>query len=143
MANKSQYGPIILVEDDPDDQEITREVIRTTGRKNEIIAFSTCDEAYEYLMTHLNVQPFIILSDVNIPQTSGIDFKQRIDNTPVLRQKSIPFVFFSTSADTSTVNAAYKYAVQGFFLKANSMSEMAATIRIIFDYWTQCKHPNN
>jgi CheY-like chemotaxis protein len=141
--NKSINGPIILVEDDIDDQEVTREVIGMVGFKNEIITFQTCSEAFDYLMTNLEVQPFIILSDVNLPKVSGIDFKQRIDSTPLLRQKSIPFVFYSTSADKSTVDNAYQYAVQGFFVKGNSIQEMVATLKVILEYWTHCKHPNN
>ena len=142
MTNRSAHGPIILVEDDLDDQEVTHEVIRMAGRKNEIISFSNCGEAFDFLLNNLDVQPFIILSDVNLPETSGIDFKQRIDSTPVLRQKSIPFVFYSTAADKASVDRAYQYAVQGFFVKGNSMQEMSVTLKLIFEYWTHCKHPN-
>ena len=143
MPNKSKHAPIILEEDDLDDQEVTSEVIRMLGMKNKIIAFSTCNDAFDYLMNSLDIQPFIILSDVNLPHTSGISFKQRIDNTPILRQKSIPFVFYSTSADKSSVDLAYRYAVQGFFIKGNSIEEMSATLKLIFDYWVHCKQPNN
>lgn len=143
MASKAKYGPIILVDDDLDDQEIAKDVIKTVGRPNEVITFNSTNDAFTYLMENLDVQPFIILSDVNLPHTSGIGFKQRIDNTPVLRQKSIPFVFYSTSADKPTVDKAYQYAVQGFFVKGNSVTEMAGTLRLIFDYWTQCRHPNS
>jgi CheY-like chemotaxis protein len=143
MASKSAHGPIILIEDDLDDLEITHEVIRLAGRKNEIISFNNCREAFDYLMNNLDVQPFIILSDVNLPEVSGIEFKRRIDSTPVLRQKSIPFVFYSTSADKSSVDNAYQYAVQGFFIKGNSMQEMSGTLKLIFDYWTHCRHPNS
>lgn len=143
MSGKAKNGPIILVEDDLDDQELTNEVIASIGRTNEVITFNSCDDAFEYLMGNLDVQPFIILSDINLPHTSGIEFKQRIDNTPVLRQKSIPFVFYSTSAEKVSVDKAYQYSVQGFFVKGNSMKEMAAMLKLILDYWTYCKHPNS
>jgi DNA-binding NarL/FixJ family response regulator len=136
-------GPIILVEDDFEDQEITREAIRQTGVENELIVFSTCDDCYNFLINMGPLQPFIILSDVNLPKMSGLDFKERIDKNETLRKKSIPFIFYSTSVDRKSVAAAYEYRVQGYFAKESSMKDMKETLQLVFDYWQKCKHPNN
>ena len=69
--------------------------------------------------------------------------KVRIDQDPQLRQKSIPFVFYSTGVDQRAINEAYtKMTVQGFFQKSNSYQEIKKTIKMVIDYWMECKHPN-
>lgn len=139
----SKNGPILLIDDDVDDQEITKEAIERTGAKNELKIFSKCDDCYYYLLHMGKTQPFIILSDVNLPICSGIELKERIDRSPVLRKKSIPFVFYSTAADRRSVEAAYEYRIQGYFLKDVSMKEMTEKLKNIFWYWQTCRHPNN
>ena len=62
----SRKGPIVLVEDDVDDQSIMEEVIREVGINNQLIFFSNGPEAFKFLKTTKS-QPFLILSDVNLP----------------------------------------------------------------------------
>lgn len=135
-------GPIILIEDDVDDEDIFEEVLRELKVPNKLIWFSNARDAYTYLETTSD-QPFIIFSDVNLPSVNGVEFKRRVDSDPILRSKSIPFVFYSTAADQSTVNEVYTHlTVQGFFLKSNNYQDTRDTIRVILDYWRVCKHPN-
>jgi CheY-like chemotaxis protein len=135
-------GPVIILEDDIDDQELLESIFRELNVKNKLIWFTIPGEAFNYLKTTSD-QPFIIFCDVNLPMETGINFKKRIDDDPHLRKKSIPFVFYSTSVDQKTVNEAYtKMTVQGFFQKGNSFEEIKKTIRLIIDYWMLCKHPN-
>ncbi len=60
-----------------------------------------------------------------------------------LRKKSIPFVFYSTSARKESVVKAYDMMVQGFFEKPQSLIEIKTTIKLIMDYWKLCKHPKS
>ena len=136
-------GPIVVVEDDVDDKEVLEDILRELNVKNKVIWFTKSNEAFQYLKTTLE-QPFIIISDVNIPLENGIEFKRRIDNDPQLRQKSIPFVFYSTSIKKETVTEAYsEMTVQGFFKKGNSHSEIKKDVKLIVDYWMVCRHPNS
>lgn len=136
-------GPIVIVEDDLDDQEIITDVLKDIGISNELIFFDRCPEALEYLKTS-SEQQFIIFCDINIPGMNGIEFKKRIDDDPHLRQKSIPFVFLSTSAEKSTVTEAYsKMTVQGYFKKSSSVEEIKKALTLIMDYWKLCRHPNS
>jgi CheY-like chemotaxis protein len=138
----AKSGPIVIVEDDLDDQTILEEVIKETGTTNELLFFTNGPAAFEFLKTTTS-QPFLILSDVNLPIQSGIEFKRSIDADPQLRHKSIPFVFFSTSVDKTFVTQAYtEMTVQGFFKKATSFDELVKVMRLIMDYWKLCKHPN-
>jgi response regulator RpfG family c-di-GMP phosphodiesterase len=136
-------GPIILIDDDPEDEELLREVLHKLGIPNELIHFEVCSKAWVYLKTTQD-NPFLIISDVNLPIQSGIEFKRQIDEDPQLRSKSIPFVFLSTSIDQHSVNMAYKeMTVQGFFKKPNSFNELTAVIKLLMDYWKLCRHPNS
>lgn len=139
----SKRGPIIMVEDDVDDRKIFSEAMEEMGIKNEIIFFAEGENVLSYLLNNLVAQPFIILCDVNLPKMNGLELKEKIDTNPALRRKSIPFVFFSTSADTELVDKAYEYAVQGYFIKDNTMREMKDSLKCIFTYWLKCRHPNN
>lgn len=135
-------GPIILIEDDADDEDIFEEVLTDLKIPNRLIWFTNAEEAFIYLKKTSD-QPFIIFCDVNIPGTNGVEFKRLIDNNPALRQKSIPFIFYSTVADQPTVNEVYtELTVQGFFKKSNSYGESKLTIGMILEYWKVCKHPN-
>ncbi|MCU7551036.1 response regulator [Chitinophagaceae bacterium LB-8] len=136
-------GPIILIEDDTDDQELIGKAIREVGMSNEIIYLDNGADALQFLVT-TTVQPFIILCDMNMPKMNGIELKMRIDENKELRKKSIPFVFFSTTANKMTVNLAYtKMTVQGFFEKSDQYKELVRTLKIIFDYWRESIHPNS
>ncbi|MCW3090651.1 MAG: response regulator receiver protein [Ferruginibacter sp.] len=135
-------GPIIIVEDDADDESILREILSEISVTNQVTWFQNCNDAFQYLKTTTE-QPFIILSDVNLPGQKGTEFKKRIDKDPQLRKKSIPFVFYSTSVDQHTVNEAYtEMTVQGFFQKKESYEDIKRNIKLIIDYWKDCKHPN-
>lgn len=136
-------GPIILIEDDADDKEVLEGILKELKVSNKLAWFSHAENAFVYLKT-TREQPFLIFCDVNLPVEDGVSFKRRIDADPYLRQKSIPFVFYSTSIDQQTVNEAYtEVTVQGFFQKGNRYEEIKKTIKLIVDYWMQCRHPNS
>jgi CheY-like chemotaxis protein len=136
-------GPIVLVEDDEDDIAIFSEVLKELGISNRLISFIKPADAY-YFLDNNEEQPFIIFSDVNLPGMSGLEFKNKLDHNEKLKIKSIPFVFYSTSAEKKYVNEAYLHlTVQGFFLKGHSMKDIKDQLRIIFEYWKICRHPNS
>jgi CheY-like chemotaxis protein len=136
-------GPIIIVEDDEDDMDVVEAVLKELNIPNKTIWFQKCMDALNFLQAS-NEQPFLIISDVNLPGCSGVEFKRLIDQDDKLRKKSIPFVFFSTSAAKSHVDEAYlKLTVQGYFPKGNSYQETKDIVRAMFEYWRFCKHPNS
>jgi len=88
------------------------------------------------------VEPFIIFSDINMPILNGMELREKVHENEDLRLKSIPYLFFSTSAEQQYVVDAYSKSIQGFFIKPNSFSEIRNTIKIIVDYWSSCVSPN-
>ena len=138
----SKSGPIIIVEDDQDDKELFEEITREIGIENELIWFDNAIDVFEYLETTRDL-PFLIFSDVNMPRQNGFEFKKKIDTDPVLRRKSIPFVFFTTSVSQHDVDEAYKtMTVQGFFIKGHNYNDMKLLLKNIYYYWANCRHPN-
>lgn len=140
----TKKGPIILIDDDIDDLEITSQVITELEVKNEIVCFSSCTEALNHLQSDKSIaQPFVILCDVNLPKMNGVELKKQIDQNEQLRKKSIPFVFLSTAYSHAVLTEVYELRVQGYFIKGTTVNELKETLEMIFRYWTICKHPNS
>ena len=128
-------GPIIVIDDDTDDKDIFESALKELAVENKRLLFTSCNDAFDYLK-RTDEQPFIIFCDVNIPGLTGIEFKRQIDESPSLRKKSIPFIFYSTAIDQPTVNKAYtQMTVQGFFRKKDRYEEVKKDIKLILDYW--------
>jgi CheY-like chemotaxis protein len=135
-------GPIVIVEDDQDDQEIYSECIKAIGVQNELRYFDEPQQALEYLTT-TEEQPFIIISDINMPGMTGLEFKKTIQQDPYLNAKGIPFVFISTDASNASIRHAHALSVQGYFKKPSSIEAYKDMLKKMFDYWSICKHINN
>src|SRR5581483_4673613 len=127
----SAKGPVILVEDDEDDENLFRETLHDLGIENKFIHFNNCIDAYSYLK-NATENPLIIISDINLPKKNGIEFKKQIDKDPELRSKSIPFIFLTTPTHQKWIDTAYKeMTVQGFFHKTSKVQEFKRIMKII------------
>ena len=134
-------GPIVVIEDDCDDQEVLRDIFKTLNYKNEIIYFSDGEDALTYL-TDTTIKPFLILSDINMPKLSGFELREKINVNEGLNMKCIPYLFFTTTSSQKAVINAYSQSVQGFFVKANDFNKLENTIKKIVEYWQECEAPN-
>ena len=138
----NKAGPIIVIEDDIDDQEILTEIFKTLSYENEIIYFNDGNIALEYL-NRTDVQPFLILSDINMPKINGFELRSKIFTNEQLQLKCIPYLFFTTTGTKKSVLEAYALSVQGFFIKPNSIEKLEDTIRKIIEYWKECIAPSH
>jgi two-component SAPR family response regulator len=130
-------GPLILVDDDADDQELIIVALREIGFTDEIKLFNSAEAALEYLYNCPEL-PFMIVSDINMPRMNGISFKKHIDECSVLKSKCIPFIFLSTS--TKFIEQTCDLSIQGYFEKGNSLEDLHETMKIICKYWLRTKH---
>ena len=137
----NKRGPIIIIEDDVDDQDILSDVFKELNYKNELIFFGDSVQALEYL-TNTEIEPFLVLSDISMPKLNGMELREKIHNNEDLRLKSIPYLFFSTSAEQKHVIDAYSRSIQGFFVKPNDYHRLKNTIVKIVEYWQECESPN-
>jgi CheY-like chemotaxis protein len=135
-------GPIIVVDDDQEDHFIMEDAFKTFLVDQRVVLFDKATDFLEFLRTTVE-QPFIIFSDINMPGMNGIEMRNEIISDPYLREKSIPFVFYSTAANPQQVRLAYELTVQGFFQKPASYTELTQMLRLIIDYWKVCRHPND
>ncbi len=137
----SRNGPIIIIEDDTDDQEMVREALNDLKISNDLVFFNNSDKALYYLMD-TKEQPFLILCDINMPLLNGLEFRRKIVEIDRMRKKTIPFVFLTTTSKQEAVEEAYNLMVQGFFQKPNSMKELKELLHAAINYWKICLHPN-
>lgn len=136
----NKTGPIIIIEDDADDQEILVQIFENLDYKNPIIYFSDGEDALAYL-TKTAIKPFLILSDINMPKLSGFELREKIYINEHLNLKCIPYLFFTTTSSQKAIVQAYSQSVQGFFVKANDFNKLQATIKRIVEYWQECEAP--
>lgn len=138
----NRTGPLIVIEDDPDDQEIFQEAFDNLKLKNQIAFFSDGQSALDYL-NRTDIIPFMIISDINMPKLDGFALRDKIKMDADLQIKCIPYLFFSTAISQKAVIDAYSRSVQGFFVKQNSIAEVQDILRIIIEYWSKCAAPNS
>jgi CheY-like chemotaxis protein len=136
-----RIGPIILVEDDLDDQEMMMDVFKLLQVPNEIKIFDTAVAAFDYLLS-TNDKPFIIFSDVNLPKMTGAQLKKKINENDRLRRRSIPFVFLTTTSSHPAVLEAFDNNAQGFFTKPHDMRSLKEMVEMILNYWKLSRHPD-
>jgi CheY-like chemotaxis protein len=137
----NKKGPIIIVEDDVDDQEILVEIFKELDYPNELVFFQDSFKALQYL-TDTDIEPFLVLSDINMPKLNGMELREKVINNEDLRLKSIPYLFFSTSAEQRDVIDAYSRSIQGFFVKPSNYDKLKKIIVKIVEYWQECESPN-
>jgi CheY-like chemotaxis protein len=137
----NKNGPIVIIEDDEDDQHLFAEVLKELNYANEIIFFNDGQAALDYLISSTK-QPFLILSDINMPKLNGFQLRDKVHNNEKLKLKCIPYLFFTTSAQQEQVIDAYSKSVQGFFTKPTSYVDLHRVIRNIIEYWKDCHSPN-
>jgi CheY-like chemotaxis protein len=140
IANKN--GPIIIIEDDADDQDALTEIFKKLNYPNKILFFFDGQKALDFI-NDSDDSPFLILSDINMPKLNGFALREKLKTDAKLSIKCIPYLFFSTAANQKSVIEAYSLSVQGFFLKQNSMGELEKTIFAIVEYWRRCAAPND
>jgi CheY-like chemotaxis protein len=137
----NKNGPIVIIEDDSDDQEVLVDIFKNLNYKKDIIYFSDGEEALRYLIK-TDVKPFLILSDINMPKLSGFELKEKININEHLNLKCIPYLFFTTASSKKSIIDAYSQSVQGFFVKPNDFDKLQNTIKKIVEYWQECEAPD-
>lgn len=136
----SKTGPIIIIDDDPDDQEMIHRILSRLTPETELKRFYDGEEALAYFLTTKD-RPFIVLCDINMPLMNGLELRKKMEADIVLKQKMIPFVFLTTTASPDQVLKAHHLSVQGFFVKGQSYNELKDTLTDIMAYWKRCERP--
>lgn len=134
-------GPVIILEDDEDDQLLLQAIIQELKIPNPIHFFLDGQQLLDYL-ANTQDQPFIILCDINMPRMNGLELRRYIDQDPQLKKKAIPFIFLTTDASPDLIQEAYESRIQGFFQKAGGYETAKQQLAGIMYYWLHCLHPH-
>lgn len=130
------HRDILIIEDDEDDRDILKEIFRDLGYKNNIIFFSDSTEALEYIRKP-EIEPFIIISDINMPKLGGFDLRNIILEEEVLGDRDIPYIFISNAQDEYSIKQANKLSIQGYIYKGNDYNKYKEKIKNLVDYWKE------
>jgi CheY-like chemotaxis protein len=135
-----KQGPVVIVDDDSDDQQFYQNAFAELGYKNELVCFSTGAEALAYLY-RADVVPFVVISDINMPGMDGFELRDHVLRDKGVSEKCIPYIFLTTSSRSDEVTTAYKKSAQGFFIKPSNMMEIKAILDRVMKYWQECVAP--
>jgi len=130
---------ILLVEDNPDDVELTIHALKKNNIVNPIAVMRDGQEALEYLFykgkyanaTH--TLPNVILLDLKLPKVDGIEILQKIKNDR--RLKLIPVVVLTSSKEESDVVRSYDLGVNSYIRKPVDFEQFVDTVKQIGFYW--------
>lgn len=134
-------GPVIIIEDDIDDQQFLKSVFKKLNYPNEVMFFINGEEALAYLKLP-EIRPFIILSDIELPLHNGFDLREKLKTDAELHLRCIPYLFFTKAAEQQSIINAYSTSVQGFFIRQTEISQLEKMIFRIMEYWKMCATPN-
>jgi CheY-like chemotaxis protein len=132
--------PILLVEDSPEDFEVTRRAFRKSGLKNPVVHCTDGDQALDFLHRRgryadpaMSPRPGIILLDLNLPGTDGRQVLEEIKSDDGLKQ--IPVIVLTTSSDERDVAACYRAGANSYVHKPVDLEGFMKAISRLNDYW--------
>ncbi|MCP2025812.1 CheY-like chemotaxis protein [Flavobacterium sp. HSC-32F16] len=127
-------GEIIIIEDDQDDRDFLKEIFESLNYPNKIVFFEDPTKVVDYLSDE-TVNPFLIISDINMPKLNGYELRNEILNNSDINKKCVPYIFLSTSQNPENVIKAYEFPIQGYFKKQENFSEYKEMINKIMQCW--------
>jgi two-component system response regulator len=142
MAQKD----ILLVEDNPDDVELTRLAFEEANVANRVVVVNDGAEALDYLFArgrHAGRDPHelpsIVLLDLNLPRLDGREVLQAIRAEPATRD--LPVVVLTTSAEPFDVEASYALGVNSYIQKPVDFEQFVWAVRQVGLYWLVLNQP--
>lgn len=127
---------ILLVEDNPNDIEITRRALDKGQIKNTMTVARDGQEALDLLFADSNGKrhiPGLILLDLNLPKVSGIEVLAKIKSDSVLRR--IPVIVLTTSTREEDIVRTYDLGVNTFISKPVRFEDFLSVVTAIQEYW--------
>ena len=139
-AARWKKARILLVEDDPGDQEITRRALRRDGFLADLKIVGDGYEAMDYLLrkgayadASLSPRPDLILLDLNLPGMPGRQVLEAAKRHEDLRRT--PVVVVSTSAREQDVIESYRLGCNSYVIKPLEADRFIAALRDVYTYW--------
>lgn len=138
--------PILLVEDNPDDEALTLRAFGKNAVNNPVIVARDGVEAVDYLFSadakgsaQRNPLPVVILLDLKLPRIDGLEVLRRIradENTALL-----PVVVLTTSSEPRDIQQAYQLGANSYIRKPVDYQDFVKSVNAILNYWLELNQP--
>lgn len=137
--------PILLVEDNPKDLELTLVALGKSNLANQVISLRDGVEALDYLLRrgpHAGRgegNPAVVLLDLKLPRVDGLQVLASIRSDATLR--SIPVVILTSSREEQDLVASYNLGVNAYVVKPVGFREFIDAIRDLGVFWAVLNEP--
>lgn len=139
---------ILLVEDNPDDVELTRIAFAEAKVANRLEVAGDGAEALDYLFARGRYAhrdpgdlPAIVLLDLNLPKVDGREVLQAIRANEMTR--ALPVVVLTTSTEPFDVEASYALGVNSYIRKPVDFEQFVWAVKQVGLYWLVLNHPRD
>ncbi|MCK5660289.1 MAG: response regulator [Methanosarcinales archaeon] len=132
--------PILLVEDNPDDVELTLRALKKNNIKNEIIVATDGVEAVDYLFgigkfegRDIKQHPALVLLDLKLPRLNGLDVLKQIradDNSKLLQ-----VIILTSSKEESDIISGYELGANSYIQKPVDFTQFTEAVQELGIYW--------
>jgi len=131
---------ILLVEDNPNDVELTLHALKKNNFANNIFVAGDGEEALDFIFARgkytgrdINERPKVIFLDLKLPKVDGIEVLKAIKEDE--RTKMIPVVVLTSSKDDKDILTCYQYGVNSYIVKPVDFSQFCDAVRQLGLYW--------
>jgi DNA-binding response OmpR family regulator len=145
MQGQAMLKPILLVEDDARDLELTLVALEKSQLANEVIVVRDGAEALDYLnregvhAERSEGNPAVVLLDLKLPKVNGLEVLRAVRGTE--RLKSIPVVMLTSSQAESDVVQSYELGVNAYVVKPVEFRQFVAAIADLGVFWAVLNEP--
>ncbi len=131
---------ILLIEDNPDDQELTLRAFKKNNILNEVVIANDGVEALDYLFgtgkyagRDLNVMPTVTLLDLKLPRIDGLEVLRRLRAHP--RTKLLPVVIMTSSREDRDILSGYGLGANSYISKPVDFEKFIEAVGQLGLYW--------
>jgi len=137
---------ILLVEDNPDDVELTLLALKKHSISNQVVVVRDGAEALDYLFTtgayaerDRSTMPAVILLDLKLPKIDGLEVLQRLRADE--RTKLLPVVIVTSSKEEQDIVNGYKLGANSYVRKPVDFNQFSDAVRQLGLYWLLLNEP--
>lgn len=142
MADKK----ILLVEDNPDDVELTLHALEEHNISNKIEVVEDGAEALDYLFAtgayagrDMSEMPSVVLLDLKLPKVDGLEVLRRIRDDD--RTKNLPVVILTSSSEEEDLTKSYELGANSYVRKPVNFDQFSEAVRQLGLYWLLLNEP--